>query len=501
MITPSGLCRLAALFFTIAPAGQCPAKPRPPQSPTAEIADIFEHLRDDPLRLRAFLMEMPKGGDLHNHLDGAIYAESFLARAASGGLCIDTASLAIRQPPCNEHQPRADQALAAQPGLENAMIDALSMRDFFPRSGDMSGHDHFFATFDKFHAAADDVGATLVEEARRAAAQHIAYLEIMWTPHVRDAIKLGETSPWHGEDFPGDLATISHGIEPIVVQAKQILDTAEQQMRTTLGCATQSPEPACQITIRYQTYSLRTVSPQGVFAQMAYDFALTQADPRFVGVNIVAPEDNPVALRDYTLHMTMLAFFHQAHPGIKLSLHAGELAFGLVPPEELRFHIWQAMEIAGASRIGHGVDVMYEENPLALLAEMKRRDVAVEINQTSNAQILGVTGAHHPFANYRAAGVPVVISTDDQGVERTDLTQEFVRAAETWHLGYRDLKSLARASIRYSFLPGQPLSLTADGAPLKPDPNLLSGSEKARLQWKLEQALNVFERNMLGRPY
>jgi hypothetical protein len=501
MIALRGLCHLAALIIALSPQGLCAAKSKPAQSPTGQIAAKFERLRSDPLRLRAFLMQMPKGGDLHNHLDGAIYAESFLERAASGGLCIDTTALAIRPPPCTQHQPRADQALAEQPGLENEMIDALSMRDFFPHAGDMSGHDHFFATFEKFHAAADDYSATLVEEARRAAAQHIDYLEIMWTPRVRDAIRLAEAAQWHGEDFANDLVPIARGIDPLVAEARRIVDMAEAQARSSLGCATHAPEPACMVTIRYQTYSLRIVSPQAVFAQMAYDFALTQADPRFVGVNIVAPEDNPVALRDYTLHMRMLRFFHQVHPGIKLSLHAGELAFGLVPPEALAFHIRQAVEIAGASRIGHGVSVMYEENPQDLLAEMKRRNVAVEINQTSNAQILGVTGTQHPFANYHAAGVPVVISTDDQGVERTDLTQEYVRAAETWHLGYRDLKSLSRASILYSFLPGKALPIAAGGEPQKPDAELLSTSEKARVQWKLEEEFDAFEHKILSQPY
>jgi hypothetical protein len=41
----------------------------------------------------------------------------------------------------------------------------------------------------------------------------------------------------------------------------------------------------------------------------------------------------------------------------------------------------------------------------------------VEINLTSNDQILGVHGAMHPFPAYRAAGVPTVLSTDDEGVE------------------------------------------------------------------------------------
>jgi hypothetical protein len=501
MIQHRGKCRLVALIIVLLATAQCPAKSRPAHSPAEQAAEKFDQIRNDPLRLRAFLSDMPKGGDLHNHLDGSIYAESFLARAASSGLCIDTASLAIRRPPCNDHQPPADRALADQPGLESAMIDSLSMRDFSPRAGDMSGHDHFFATFDKFHAAAEDIGATLVEEARRAAAQHIDYLEIMWTPHIRDAIKLGDLHPWNNEQFRSNLARIAPGIEPLVADARHMIDTAETHMHATLGCGTPAAEPACNVTIRYQAYSLRTFAPQAVFAEIAYDFALAQAEPRFVGVNIVAPEDNPVALRDYTLHMTMLRFFHLAHPGIKLSLHAGELAFGLVPPEALRFHIRQAIEIAGASRIGHGVSVMYEDNTAALLAEMKKRNVAVEINQTSNAQILGVTGAQHPFANYRAAGVPVVISTDDQGVERTDLTQEYVRAAETWHLGYTDLKSLARASILYSFLPGAPLPVSPGGEPKKPDASMLAASEKARLQWQLEQEFNDFEHKMLGRAF
>jgi adenosine deaminase len=371
------------------------------------------------------------------------------------------------------------------------------MRDFFPHDADRSGHDHFFATFDKFHAAGADVGAMLVEEARRAASQHMDYLEIIWIPTVRDAIKLGLSAPWHDEDFAADMAPIATGIQKLVAQARHIVDSAEAEMSATLGCATKTPEAACKVTIRYQAFSLRTTPPQAVFAQMAYDFAVARSDPRFVGVNIVAPEDDPVALRDYTLHMRMLRFFHEANPQIKLSLHAGELAFGLVPPEALKFHIRQAVEIAGASRIGHGVSVMYEDDPTSLLAEMAHRKVAVEINQTSNEQILGVKGPQHPFAEYRAAGVPVVISTDDEGVERTDLTQEFVRAVQTWHLGYKDLKSLARASILYSFLPGAPIAVRVDGEPEGSPP---AESEKAKLQWKLEQEFKTFEEDMTGQP-
>ena len=91
----------------------------------------------------------------------------------------------------------------------------------------------------------------------------------------------------------------------------------------------------------------------------------------------------------------------------------GEITPGLVSPIDLQSHIRQAVEVAGADRIGHGVDVVNEQNAGQLLDEMARRHVLVEVPLTSNEQILGVFGAAHPFVNYRAAGVPVTLATDD----------------------------------------------------------------------------------------
>jgi adenosine deaminase len=125
---------------------------------------------------------------------------------------------------------------------------------------------------------------------------------------------------------------------------------------------------------------------------------------------------------------------------------------GLVPPEDLTFHIRDAVETAGAKRIGHGVAVIYERTSDQLLGEMRKRKVAVEINLTSNDVILGVRGKDHPLPTYLSAGVPVVLSTDDAGVSRIDLSNEYFRAARDYPLGYRDLKQLARNSIEHAFL-------------------------------------------------
>ncbi|MFN7900715.1 MAG: hypothetical protein ACK5N0_13825 [Synechococcaceae cyanobacterium] len=85
------------------------------------------------------------------------------------------------------------------------------------------------------------------------------------------------------------------------------------------------------------------------------------------------------------------------HPEVKLALHTGELPLGLVPPDRLRYHIRQALEIGQANRIGHGGAVLYEEQPFQLLELMRRRGVLVEIGLTSNEVLLNVANQDHPF--------------------------------------------------------------------------------------------------------
>src|SRR6202035_198929 len=125
--------------------------------------------------------------------------------------------------------------------------------------------------------------------------------------------------------------------------------------------------------------------------------------------------------------------------------------------EELSFHIRASVERGHAERIGHGVDVMLEKDPVTLMKEMAARKVLVEINLTSNDQILGVSGYDHPLPVYMKYGVPVAVSTDDEGVARSDMTHEYLRAVQGYRLSYTDLKRMTRQSLEHSFLPGQSL--------------------------------------------
>jgi adenosine deaminase len=202
----------------------------------------------------------------------------------------------------------------------------------------------------------------------------------------------------------------------------------------------------------------------------------------------------------------VLKYLHELYPKVHISLHAGELAPGLVTPEGLSFHIRESVEVGHAERIGHGVDVMHERDAVELLHEMAQRKVLVEICLTSNDEILGIRGDDHPFPIYRRYQVPVALATDDEGVSRSDLTHEYLRAFASYNLTYRDLKGLARQSLEHSFLPGASLwadaSKTnevaqcagvhreAESAACK---EFLDANAKARLQWKLEQEFAAFE--------
>jgi adenosine deaminase len=171
--------------------------------------------------------------------------------------------------------------------------------------------------------------------------------------------------------------------------------------------------------------------------------------------------------------MSMIDKLHADFPNARITLHAGELAPGMVPAEALRSHIRQSVEAGHAQRIGHGVDVLGEDDSAGLLREMAQRHILVEIALTSNDLILGVRGARHPLHAYLAAGVPVALVTDDAGVSRSDMTQEFVKAVEEQHLDYRTLKRMVQNSLEYAFV---------------------EPSVKARLQAQLDADLTRFER-------
>ena len=158
---------------------------------------------------------------------------------------------------------------------------------------------------------------------------------------------------------------------------------------------------------------------------------------------------------------------------------------------------------------------MYEDDAPDLLKEMAAEHVMVEINLSSNEGILGVEGDEHPFPIYRAAHVPVALSTDDEGVSRIDLTHEYVRAAHrlppdlrgpeatgahgngTQLPARRELVGEARRFRRAGrACNGQILGASNPTAACKA---FLDGSEKAAAQWELERRFRRSKRSFRDR--
>jgi adenosine deaminase len=477
-------------------------------SPDLRTEHYMQSVRANVPLLAAFLREMPKGGDLHYHLSGGIYAETMITWAAEAKLCVVTQTLQLVQPPCNEAAGNvpAENALG-DPVLYRKIIDAWSMRNW--QLSGQSGHDHFFDTFSKFGPAGDGhTGDMLAEAARRAAQNHEIYQELMFTADDGKVAGVGKQVGWI-DDFKTMRETLlANGLLDAVEAGRRNIDAAEKQRDADLQCGSDKPDPACKVTQRVIYQVLRGIPKQMVFAQILAGFEMASRDPRVVGFNLVMPEDYYVPMRDYDLHMRIIDFLKPLYPKVHITLHAGELAPGLVPPDGLSFHIREAVEQGHAERIGHGVDVMEENRATDLLKEMAKRGVMVEINLTSNDVILGVKGKEHPLATYLKFGVPVALSTDDEGVSRSDLSMEYLKSVTDQDLSYAQLKGMARTSLEHAFVAGG--SLWSDNrkfvrvkecATDKPTAETtkascseyLRANEKARLQWELEKEFASFE--------
>jgi adenosine deaminase len=484
-----------------------------------------------PAALRIFLAQFPKGADLHMHLSGSVYAETLIRDAGGDGLCVDKVALSLVPPPCSERAVPAKNLSgnmsAANQALYDRLIDAFSMRGFVPSAG-WSGHDQFFVTFDRFDAISNRHEGEWVDEvASRAAAQNEQYLELMQTPPFSHAAQIAHDIGWSADLENADLdragpqafarfrqQLLDRGLRDEVAADREEVRQAEAERRQLEHCGTPEAAAACQVEIRSIYQVLRGFPPEQVFAQTLLGFETVQAsidahEGGFAGINLVMPEDGYISMRDYTLQMKMLDYLHSVYPSVPITLHAGELTLGLVPTAGLRFHIRQAVELGHAERIGHGVDLAYETNAPKLLKEMAQKHVMVEIGLTSNDVILGVKGDAHPFSIYRAAHVPVALSTDDEGVSRIDLTHEYVRAALSYRLSYADLKQLARTGMEHDFLPGASLWASPDDfstpvaacrsqalggdKPTAACKLFLDGSQKAAEQWELERRFQAFE--------
>jgi adenosine deaminase len=479
--------------------------------PLAALADeaatirAFESAKANEPMLVAFLRGMPKGADLHSHATGAVFAESMLDAAVAANLNADLTTGAFTTK--TEGTVPASK-LKEDTKLMRKFLDAASMRGSEPG---VSGHDHFFDSFGRFDAAFNqiDYARVLAEIVKRARGQNVQYLELMAAVAPSAVIKEAQKGLVIKDgDWTRALKEMEKRFPAVLSASRAFLDKMDREVADLAGV----PGPitnSTPIKIRYIFSTSRTgKSTDAFFAAIACGMAIMKNDRRVAGINIVAPEDDYYARRNFDTQMRMIDFLWQRLGKPNVSLHAGELTLEYSPVEAMNSRIRKSIDIGHAKRIGHGVSVAWEDNAAELLAKMRREGIAVEICLTSNEGILKVAGDRHPLPLYLTARVPVSLNTDDEGVNRSNLTMEFVKAVRTFHIPYPQLKDIVRNSLEYAFLPGESLYVGGDYNVLRPEfarireaqwqpggtaKALMDKSEKLREEAALERAFVAFE--------
>ncbi|CAN5923442.1 adenosine deaminase [soil metagenome] len=482
-------------------------------------SDRYDAILGKPADLAAFLKAVPKGADLHNHLTGAVYAETYLAFAKADGDCVNSTTFSVVFPSqCSA----STQPVPTSGAFFDQIVRAWSMKDFVP-GGAETGRNHFFATFGKYGAVAgahrDD---DLADIAKRAADENQLYIETMFNlgKNVATLAAKISTTTVTADGLPAfyDALIADPTFKAQVDADVKVVDDADTAYRSKLGCSGTSPPAACKVGVRFVAQVARTGALDNIFGQLVSAYEMAAKTPHLVAANLSSPEDDTTSLKNYDLHMAMLDFLNAKYTvtetsPLHITLHAGELTPQYLPAgyeTANTFHVRAAVEKGHAERIGHGIDILSETDAPALLDDMAKRGVMVEICLASNDQILEVKGTKHPLSEYLKHKVPVALATDDQGVSRSSLAGEYLRAALDQQLKYRQLKTMARTSLEHAFLPGKSLwTSLADGTPSPEcastatmgigDPAndgcaaLLKASEKATIQWELERRFRDFE--------
>ena len=423
--------------------------------------DYFEKIRNNEAQLTAFFSQMPKGGDLHHHFSGSIYAEPLLKHAIAQDFFLNVATMDVRkeQPANGDWQLFSSlQANGTLSAYKQKIMQKWSIKDY--NYVDYPSDKLFFESFTKFEPAIKgNFGQGLLELKNRALAENVSYIETQLST-IPTTMNTDDLTPFNVRlrklAATKDEKNLNKALDSIYISLlKKNAGSFAKDFNTNFVAKLHNDLKIDdkQFTMRYQNFVLRFMEPVDLFKNLVIAFISADESPLMAGVNIVSPEDGETSMRDYWLHMMLFKYCHTRYPNVKYAMHAGELTLGLVPPEELTWHIGAAVTIAGAHRIGHGVDIAYEKDSYNLLRYMAKQMIPIEINLASNEFILKVKENRHPFSLYKEFNVPIVISTDDAGILRTNITEQYVLLSKRYkNVSYADIKQYVYNSIKYSFI-------------------------------------------------
>lgn len=442
-----------------------------------------------PKELQSFLDGMPIGADLHCHASGAASTESLVKIAQEHHYCMDT-NYKLIEPVngvcVNGHW---TDKLLNQPYYRQKTIEAWSMQNFHA-SAKEDNKTHFFKTFEKFsYLPKENWPQVIADVVNIAHQEHVQYLELMLSMRGKKPHVTLSPQQYHIADV------LKHPeFKNYIHDNIQYYSQLKQEVKKNSPYLGQDVDVAWILEIK------RNQPFEKFWVDAVMAFAITNKVPDIVAVNLVQPEYAEYANNDYLTQMKFLQILKLYYPKVKLVIHAGEIPEKTAIQSDID-HIRLALDYLQPARIGHGTMINYEKYSAKTLDFMRDNNIPVEINLTSNDQILDVKGQQHPLRTYLKAGIPIVISSDDPGVSRNRISFEYMRAIQEHGLSLDEVIQANRNSLTYSLLPGN--SLWQDN--LKAIPvkscqlmkskqciDFISKNPKAYQQWVLEDDLELY---------
>ncbi|HRI50329.1 MAG TPA: adenosine deaminase [Pseudomonadota bacterium] len=390
----------------------------------------FEEIKKQagPGELYRLLFELPKGGDLHHHINLSIPAEMWLAgatdpRRLKGNRFYTRVRLlgcAADKPPFvlqRTIQQASFQKLDACQKSEYVPLDQLDAEgrqkwlSGLKLDRPEEGRDEFFdalgARLGELTRDANLVTELMVENLRQYAAEKTRYIEMQVVgPRFNDQ---------QGAPIP-----------------------LEQGARL-LGDRLQQPDAkAVGVTVRFLAAVVRFQPDAEQQLERAYAL-VAQHRELWVGINLTGKEEIPAGhgLR----FVETLRKLRRSYSNVAISVHAGESD---APGREVRTAL-----LLGASRVGHAVNLLSDPDTLIL---MRNSRYLIEINLLSNLLLGYVPNlASHPFSEYLRLGIPVCLNTDDRTAWDSNLTDEYYAAVSTFNLSWEEVVKIGENSLTHAF--------------------------------------------------
>lgn len=426
-----------------------------------DLDEILETIRTNRSALFGFFSMMPKGGDLHHHYSGSIYTESYIEYVFTKDLYINEETLEIAKdistiPPEIQKDWKKISQVANPDKLKLKLLRFWSTKDFV--KGERSADEQFFSTFPAFSIPSkDDYIKGLQELKKRAVNQKLSYIETIFISLNTKNIQLPNEkeldSKFLAFQADNDYASLCSELETIFsLYLDQIKVIANKHTQDIEKFHKDSNVEDKDFVLRFQNYVARYKQPVDVFIDLFACFHSSDNSNLISGVNIVAAENGEISMRDFWLHTMFFKFLESKYPSVRYAVHAGELVGGMVQPENLGTHIKQCLVLNNLTRIGHAVDIIYDNEFTNTIKTLYEKRKVIEINLTSNEFILNVANDLHPIEIYYRNGIPIVICTDDEGVLRTSITEQYVLLAHRYKLSFTEIKEVVKNSIIYSNL-------------------------------------------------